>query len=91
MKEGSTPHFDAIVIGAGVTGMYMVYKLQTMGFSVRSYETGSDIGGTWYWNRYPGCRLDTEAFTYAYFFLNDMIPEWSWSERGWAGLPEDLR
>jgi cation diffusion facilitator CzcD-associated flavoprotein CzcO len=58
MKKDVAPQFDAIVIGAGVTGMYMVYNLQNMGFSVRRYETGSDVGGTWYWNRYPGCRLD---------------------------------
>ena len=90
MKEGSTPHFDALVIGAGLTGMYMVYKLRSMGFSVRGYEAGSDVGGTWYWNRYPGCRLDTESYSYAYFFLNDIIPEWSWSER-FAGQEELLR
>jgi cyclohexanone monooxygenase len=90
MKEGGTPHFDAIVIGAGLTGMYMVYKLRNMGFSVRGYEAGSDVGGTWYWNRYPGCRLDTESYSYAYFFLNDIIPEWSWSER-FAGQEELLR
>jgi cyclohexanone monooxygenase len=90
MNEGVGPQFDAIVIGAGVTGMYMVYKLQNMGFSVRGYEAGSDVGGTWYWNRYPGCRLDTESFTYAYFFLNDIVPEWSWSER-FAGQEELLR
>jgi cation diffusion facilitator CzcD-associated flavoprotein CzcO len=90
MKEAGGPQFDAIVIGAGVTGMYMVYKLRNMGFSVRGYETGSDVGGTWYWNRYPGCRLDTESFTYGYFFLNDIVPEWCWSER-FAGQEELLR
>jgi cation diffusion facilitator CzcD-associated flavoprotein CzcO len=90
MKQGVSSHVDAIVIGAGITGIYMVYKLQSMGFSVRGYEKGSDVGGTWYWNRYPGCRLDTESFTYAYFFLNDIVPDWSWSER-FAGQEELLR
>jgi (2,2,3-trimethyl-5-oxocyclopent-3-enyl)acetyl-CoA 1,5-monooxygenase len=90
MSEGVEPQFDAIVIGAGVTGMYMIYELQNIGFSVRGYEAGGDVGGTWYWNRYPGCRLDTESYTYAYFFLNDIVPEWSWSER-FAGQEELLR
>jgi (2,2,3-trimethyl-5-oxocyclopent-3-enyl)acetyl-CoA 1,5-monooxygenase len=90
MREGIAPQFDAIVIGAGITGMYLVHKLESCGFSVRGYETGGDVGGTWYWNRYPGCRLDTESFTYAYFFLNDIVPDWSWSEN-FAGQEELLR
>src|SRR5579864_4456134 len=90
MKQGVSSHVDAIVIGAGITGIYMVYKLQSMGFSVRGYEKGSDVGGTWYWNRYPGCRLDTESYAYGYFALKGIIPEWSWSET-FAGQPEMLR
>jgi (2,2,3-trimethyl-5-oxocyclopent-3-enyl)acetyl-CoA 1,5-monooxygenase len=90
MRESVGPQFDAIVIGAGITGMYLVHKLHNCGFSVRGYETGGDVGGTWYWNRYPGCRLDTESFTYAYFFLNDITPDWSWSEN-FAGQEELLR
>jgi cation diffusion facilitator CzcD-associated flavoprotein CzcO len=90
MRDGVGPKFDAIVIGAGISGMYLVHKLQSCGFSVRGYETGGDVGGTWYWNRYPGCRLDTESFTYAYFFLNDIVPDWSWSEN-FAGQEELMR
>jgi cyclohexanone monooxygenase len=90
MNDSSAPHFDAIVIGAGVTGMYMIYKLQNSGFSVRGYETGSDVGGTWHWNRYPGCRLDTESFSYGYFFLNGIVSDWSWKEQ-FASQPDLLR
>lgn len=81
---------DAIVIGAGLTGMYQVYALRNMGFSVRGYETAEGVGGTWHWNRYPGCRLDTESYTYGYFCLNGIIPEWNWSEQ-FASQPELLR
>jgi hypothetical protein len=77
MTEGDTSHFDAVVIGAGVMGMYMIYKLQSSGFTVRGYEAGADVGRTWFWNRYPGCRLDTESFTYSYLFLHDIVPEWT--------------
>ncbi len=89
-SQASTPDFDAIVIGAGITGMYQVYVLRNMGFSVKGYDGSSDVGGTWYWNRYPGCRLDTESYTYGYFGLKGIIPEWRWSER-FAGQPEMLR
>lgn len=90
MKKSVTPHFDSIVIGAGVTGIYMVHKLQNMGFKVKGIEKGSDVGGTWYWNRYPGCRLDTESFTYAYLFLKGLVPDWTFNER-FAGQEELLR
>ena len=81
--------FEAIVIGAGITGIYQTYLLRRAGFSVQGFEAGSDVGGTWYWNRYPGCRLDTESYAYGYFSLNGIIPEWEWRER-FAGQPELL-
>ena len=81
---------DAIVIGAGLTGMYQVYALREMGFSVKGYEAAADVGGTWYWNRYPGCRLDTESYTYGFFCLKGIIPEWNWSEQ-FASQPELLK
>lgn len=84
------PDFDAIVIGAGVTGMYQTYLLDQAGMSVLGIEAGENVGGTWYWNRYPGCRLDTESYTYGYFALSGIIPEWEWSET-FAGQPEMLR
>lgn len=79
-----------MVVGAGITGIYQVYVLRNMGFTVQGYEGGEDVGGTWYWNRYPGCRLDTESYAYGYFALTGIIPEWKWSER-FAGQPEMLR
>jgi cyclohexanone monooxygenase len=88
--RAAEPEFDAVVIGAGITGMYQVYVLREMGLKVRGFEAGGDVGGTWYWNRYPGCRLDTESYTYGYFALKGIIPEWTWSEQ-FAGQPELLR
>lgn len=82
--------FDAVVIGAGITGIYQAYLLRGMGLSVRGYDAASDVGGTWFWNRYPGCRLDTESYAYGYFSLNGIMPEWRFSER-FAGQPELLR
>ncbi|RAR57156.1 cyclohexanone monooxygenase [Paraburkholderia unamae] len=90
LEQVTTPDFDAIVIGAGITGMYQTWLLDKMGLKVQSYEAGSDVGGTWYWNRYPGCRLDTESYAYGYFALNGIIPDWQWSER-FAGQPELLK
>ena len=60
--------FDVIIIGAGVTGLYSLYRLRELGFSVRAFEEGGGVGGTWYWNRYPGCRFDSESYTYGYSF-----------------------
>ncbi|OLL31085.1 cyclohexanone monooxygenase [Burkholderia sp. SRS-W-2-2016] len=90
LEQRTKPDFDAVVIGAGITGMYQTWLLERMGLTVRGYEAGSDVGGTWYWNRYPGCRLDTESYAYGYFALNGIIPEWQWSER-FAGQAELLR
>jgi len=87
--QTSTRVLDAAVVGAGITGMYQVYLLRKMGFAVRGFEGGSDVGGTWYWNRYPGCRLDTESYAYGYFSLSGIIPEWRWKER-FAGQPDVL-
>ena len=55
--------FDAIIIGAGVTGLYSLYRMRELGFTVRAFEHGSGVGGTWFWNRYPGCRFDSESYT----------------------------
>jgi len=84
------PDHDAIVIGAGVTGIYQTYLLDKESFDVLGVETAPDVGGTWYWNRYPGCRLDTESYAYGYFALNGILPDWKWSEN-FAGQPEMLR
>ncbi|MFA7588021.1 MAG: NAD(P)/FAD-dependent oxidoreductase, partial [Novosphingobium sp.] len=82
--------YDAIVIGAGITGMYQTYLLDKQGFDVLGIEAGDNVGGTWYWNRYPGCRLDTESYAYGYFSLTGIIPDWEWSEH-FASQPEMLR
>ncbi|BBZ31232.1 steroid monooxygenase (plasmid) [Mycolicibacterium madagascariense] len=80
-------HFDVIVIGAGISGMYQLHLLRQAGRSVRVLEAGSDIGGTWFWNRYPGARLDSETYSYQYAFTKDLLEEWDWSEY-FAGQPE---
>lgn len=83
-------HYDAIVVGAGFAGMYMLYKFQQRGLQVRLYEAGSGVGGTWYWNRYPGARVDVESVEYSYSFDDELQQQWSWSER-YASQPELLR
>ena len=82
--------FDAIIIGAGVTGLYQLYRLRKMGLSVRVYDDGSGVGGTWYWNRYPGCRFDSESETYGYSFSEELLQEWDWKEH-FSGQPENER
>ena len=79
--------YDAVVIGAGVSGLYQMHLLREQGLKVRGFEAGSGVGGTWYWNRYPGCRFDSEAYIYQYFFSKGLYDEWSWSER-FPGQPE---
>lgn len=77
----STPeHFDAIVIGAGISGMYMLHRLRGLGLKTRVFETGDGVGGTWYWNRYPGARFDSESYSYGYSFSEDILREWQWKE-----------
>jgi cation diffusion facilitator CzcD-associated flavoprotein CzcO len=82
--------FDAIVIGAGVAGLYQLYRLRQLGLSVRCLEDGSGVGGTWYWNRYPGCRFDSESETYGYTFSKELQQEWDWKEH-YSGQPENER
>ena len=82
--------FDAIVIGAGVSGLYQLHKLRELGLKVRVFETGTSVGGTWYWNRYPGARFNSESWTYGYSFSQDLLDEWDWEEH-FAGQPETER
>jgi len=74
-------HFDAIIIGAGFGGLRMIYELRQRGLSLRLFEAASDVGGTWYWNRYPGARTDTEAWAYCFSFSKELQDEWDWPER----------
>ena len=83
-------HVDAIVVGAGFAGMYMLHRLRGLGLSTQVFEAGSDIGGTWFWNRYPGARCDIESLEYSYSFDDDLQQSWHWSER-YASQPEILR
>jgi cyclohexanone monooxygenase len=83
-------HYDVVVVGAGFSGMYMLYRLRGLGLSARVYEQGSGVGGTWYWNRYPGARCDVESMQYSYSFSEELQQEWNWSER-YAPQPEILK
>ena len=85
-----TEAYDVVVVGAGFAGMYMLHRLRGRGFSVRVYEQGGDVGGTWYWNRYPGARCDVESMQYSYSFSEELQQEWNWSER-YAPQPEILK
>src|SRR5216684_6915744 len=86
----TTTDFDAIIIGAGVSGLYQLYRLRELGLKARVFETGSGVGGTWYWNRYPGARFDSESWTYGYSFSQELLDEWDWEEH-FAGQPETER
>jgi cation diffusion facilitator CzcD-associated flavoprotein CzcO len=81
---------DVLVVGAGITGIYQLYRAREAGFSVQLVEAGGGVGGTWYWNRYPGARFDSESYTYAYLFSKDLFDEWQWQEQ-FAAQPETER
>jgi cation diffusion facilitator CzcD-associated flavoprotein CzcO len=82
--------YDAIIIGAGMAGLYQLYRLRQLGLSVRVFESGAGVGGTWYWNRYPGARFDSESYSYGYSFSEELLQEWEWSEH-FSAQPETLR
>ena len=84
------PDFDAVIVGAGFAGMYMLHRLREAGLSVRVFERGDGVGGTWYWNRYPGARCDVESLEYQYGFSDEIQKGWTWTER-YAAQPEILR
>ncbi|WP_430420482.1 flavin-containing monooxygenase [Methylibium petroleiphilum] len=79
--QQATKQVDAVVVGAGFAGMYSLYKLREQGLKVQVYEAGTGVGGTWYWNRYPGARVDSQAYIYQYWFSKELLDEWNWSER----------
>jgi cation diffusion facilitator CzcD-associated flavoprotein CzcO len=82
--------YDAIVIGAGISGLYQLYRLRELGMKVRVLEAGTGVGGTWYWNRYPGARFDSESYSYGYSFSQELLDEWHWTEH-FSPQPETLR
>src|SRR5206468_9697385 len=89
---GASPvsDFDAIIVGAGFAGLYQLYRFRELGLSTRVFEAGDGIGGTWFWNCYPGARCDVESMAYSYSFSPELEQEWDWSER-YPTQPELLR
>lgn len=86
-KDTGGGSYDAVIVGAGFSGLYMLHRLRALGLSARVYEAGTGVGGTWYWNRYPGARVDIESVEYSYSFSPELDAEWQWSER-YATQPE---
>src|ERR1051326_2230187 len=82
--------YDVVIIGAGMSGLYQLHKMRELGLKARVLEAGSGVGGTWYWNRYPGARFDSESYSYGFSFSEELLREWDWSEH-FAGQPETLR
>ncbi|MBY8856823.1 NAD(P)/FAD-dependent oxidoreductase [Nocardia sp. CA2R105] len=89
MTESTPTDVDVVVIGAGFGGLYALHALREKGFSVQAFEAGTDVGGTWFWNRYPGARCDVESLAYQYSFSQELVDEWTWTER-YATQPEIL-
>ena len=89
MAQGKS-HYEVIVVGAGVAGIYQIKRLADLGIEATVLEAGGDLGGTWYWNRYPGARFDSESYTYGYSFSRELLDEWHWKEK-FSGQPENLR
>ena len=88
--EDGKADYDVLIIGAGIAGMYMLHRLREIGLTTRVLEAGTDVGGTWYWNRYPGARFDSESYSYGYSFSKELLEEWEWSEH-FSPQPENLR
>ena len=86
----ATGTFDAIIVGAGMSGLYQLIRLRELGLRARVFEAGSGVGGTWYWNRYPGCRFDSESYSYGYSFDPGLLQDWHWTEH-FAPQPETER
>jgi cation diffusion facilitator CzcD-associated flavoprotein CzcO len=82
--------YDAIIIGAGISGLYQLLRLRELGLKVRVFEAGTGVGGTWYWNRYPGARFDSESYSYGYSFSQELLEEWDWTEH-FSPQPETLK
>ncbi len=88
--KGNTTDYEVVVVGAGVCGIFQIYRLMEMGVNANLLEAGGDVGGTWYWNRYPGARFDSESVTYGFSFSKELLQEWDWSER-FSPQPETER
>ncbi len=90
MTEQAKSHYEVIVVGAGVAGIYSIKRLSELGVDALVLDAAPDLGGTWYWNRYPGARFDSESYTYGFSFSKELLDEWHWKER-FSGQPENLR
>ena len=88
--DGGEVDVDVVVVGAGFAGMYLLHRLRGLGFTAVVIEAGGDVGGTWYWNRYPGARCDIQSLDYSYSFDPELDETWTWSEK-YAAQPEILR
>lgn len=82
--------YDVLIVGAGLSGMYSLHRMHQLGLRTKVLEAGGDVGGTWYWNRYPGARFDSESYSYNFSFSQEILDEWNWSEH-FASQPETLR
>jgi cation diffusion facilitator CzcD-associated flavoprotein CzcO len=87
---GTAERYEVIIIGAGLSGMYQLYRLQRLGVSAHVFEAGGGVGGTWYWNRYPGARFDSESWTYGFSFSEELLRDWDWNEH-FSAQPETLQ
>src|SRR4051812_31633879 len=87
LQDEGPAELDVVVVGAGFAGMYSLHRFRGLGLATRVFEAGDGVGGTWYWNRYPGARCDVESLDYSYTFDPELYKEWSWTER-YATQPE---
>ena len=90
LRDELVPGARVVIVGAGFAGLYLLHRMRELGFTARVYEAAADVGGVWYWNRYPGARCDVESYDYSYSFSEDLEQDWRWSER-YATQPEILR
>jgi len=79
-RPAITAHYDVIIVGAGFAGLYQLHRLRLLGMTAKVIDAGSGVGGTWYWNRYPGARCDVESMQYSYAFSEELQQEWKWPE-----------
>ncbi len=86
-SDGDDPDVDVLIVGGGIVGLYQLYKVLDAGFTATLLEAGDGVGGTWYWNRYPDARFDSESYTYAYLFSKELFDDWEWQEH-FAAQPE---
>ena len=89
-SEMNSIDYDVVIVGAGFAGLYMLYQMKKIGLSARVFEGGDDVGGTWFWNRYPGARCDVPSMQYSYQFDEELQQEWKWPER-YSAQPDILK